>query len=116
MSGPRSMLHFGFPVVIILILLRCPSASADAPPADPHLWNADEAALMKSLWIGSLPPLPKDSSNRYADDPRAAALGKKVFFDLRFSANGTVSCATCHRPDTVFTDSLPLAHGIGTTT
>ena len=31
-----------------------------------------------------------------ADDPRAAQLGRRFFFDTRFSANGEVSCATCH--------------------
>jgi len=63
----------------------------------------------------SLPPLPDDPSNAYDTDPRAARLGKKIFFDTRFSANGTVSCGTCHQADKDFQDGLPLAHGMGTT-
>ncbi|MCK7471461.1 MAG: hypothetical protein MZU95_12335 [Desulfomicrobium escambiense] len=39
-----------------------------------------------------------------------------MFFDSRFSANGAVSCATCHRPELGFTDPLPRAHGLATTT
>ena len=79
-------------------------------------WDQKEISVIRSLWIGSLPPLPKDPSNVFADDPAAIALGKKFFFDSRFSGNLKVSCATCHRPDMSFTDDLPLAHGIGSTT
>lgn len=71
---------------------------------------------MRELWIGSLSPLPPDPSNRYADDPRAAVLGQKLFFDIRFSANGQVACKTCHQPLRDFQDGKPLATGIGTTT
>src|SRR5690606_15553813 len=69
-----------------------------------------------SLSIKSLPPLPPDPSNRYGDDPRAAALGHQLFFDTRLSANGKVSCATCHDPGRDFQDGLPLAVGVGTNT
>lgn len=71
---------------------------------------------MRGLWIGSLAPLPPDPSNRYAELPDAAALGHKLFFDSRFSANGKISCSTCHLPETGFQDGKPLATGIGTTT
>ncbi len=81
-----------------------------------HSWDQKGVSVIRSLWIGSLPPLPKDPSNAHADDPAAIALGKKLFFDSRFSGNLKVSCATCHRPDMSFTDDLPLAHGMETTT
>lgn len=79
-------------------------------------WSEAEIVILRSLWIGSLPPLPPDPSNRYGDDPRAAALGQKIFFDTRFSANGQVSCAVCHIPELGFQDGLPLAQGVGVTT
>lgn len=85
-------------------------------PAGPHTWSDSEKDVLRSLWIGSLGPLPVDPSNEYSDDPKAARLGEKFFFDSRFSKDGTVSCSTCHRPDMQFSDSLPLAHGMGTTT
>lgn len=81
-----------------------------------HSWNEAEIAALRGLWIGSLPALPPDPSNIYADDPRAAALGQKLFFDTRFSSNGEVSCGTCHQPELMFTDGLSLAEGVGTTT
>jgi cytochrome c peroxidase len=42
----------------------------------------------------------------------AAALGKKLFFDGRLSADGSVSCATCHNPDFGFADSQVLSPGV----
>jgi cytochrome c peroxidase len=78
-------------------------------------WSDEEIESLRSLWIGSLPPLPPDPSNKYADDPRAAKLGQELFFDTRFSSNGKVACATCHLPDKLFQDGTPLAHGVGTT-
>src|SRR5262245_17264932 len=78
-------------------------------------WSDEEVAKFRSLWIGSLPPLRVDPSNQYANDPRAATLGQKLFFDTRFSSNGKVACATCHMPEKLFQDGTPLAHGVGTT-
>lgn len=78
-------------------------------------WTSDEKSVIQGLWIGSLPALAADPSNRYADDPQAATLGKQLFFDTRFSANGEVACATCHLPTLHFQDGRPLAQGIGTT-
>ena len=72
-------------------------------------------ATLRSLWIGSLPALAPDPSNRFADDPRAAAFGRSLFEDARLSANGQVSCATCHDPLRGFQDGLPLGRGIGST-
>jgi len=78
-------------------------------------WNEAEIATLRGLWIGSLPALPPDPSNSYADDPQAAEFGHELFFDTRFSSNGEVACATCHQPELMFTDGLPLAQGVGTT-
>lgn len=78
-------------------------------------WTEAEIATLRTLWLGSLPPLPADPSNQYADDPRAAALGESLFFDARFSLNGEVACGTCHLPELGFQDGLPLAQGVGVT-
>lgn len=80
----------------------------------PTKWTEDEIVTLRNLWIGSQPELPSDPSNDYADDPRAALLGQKLFFDARFSSNNEVSCATCHKPELMFTDGLPLSIGVGT--
>jgi cytochrome c peroxidase len=36
--------------------------------------------------------------------PEKIALGKKFFWDKRWSASGTVACVTCHRPDYGWSD------------
>jgi len=78
----------------------------------PGAWTGAEMALIRSLWIGNLPPVPADPSNAVADDPRAARLGQRLFFDTRLSANGAVACATCHQPDLLFTDGLDVGQGV----
>ena len=40
-------------------------------------------------------------------------LGRKLFFDPRLSADGKVSCASCHDPKRAFTDGKAVAEGIG---
>ena len=50
------------------------------------------------------------------DNPVTAAkveLGRKLFFDARLSADGKVSCASCHDPGRAFTDGRKVAEGIG---
>ena len=78
-------------------------------------FSPEEVQVIGSLRLSQLGPLPADPSNAVADDPAAAALGEKLFHDTRFSADGTVSCATCHLPDRQFQDDLPLAEGAGVT-
>jgi len=100
-------------LIVLSLLIAAGIHSAWA--MDLHTWSENEKAVLKSLWIESLPPVPDDPSNMYNNDPRAVALGKKLFFEARLSGNLRVSCATCHPPNMNFVDSLPLAHGLGTT-
>jgi cytochrome c peroxidase len=99
-------------IMLSIILAAIPAVSW---ALDLHTWDEKEKATLKSLWIGALPPVPEDPSNKYGADPEAAAFGKKLFFDTRLSGNLKVSCATCHPENMNFADNLPLAHGIGTT-
>jgi cytochrome c peroxidase len=45
--------------------------------------------------------------------PAKIALGERLFFDGRLSADGSVACATCHDPRRAFSDGLPTSVGIG---
>lgn len=78
-------------------------------------WTTAQIEELRSMSLMDLGPLPPDPTNRVADDPRAAALGRRLFFDARLSANGRVACATCHQPERDFQDGLALAVGVGTT-
>ncbi|QQR79945.1 MAG: c-type cytochrome [Deltaproteobacteria bacterium] len=44
--------------------------------------------------------------------PEKVELGKMLYFDTRLSADGSVSCATCHNPEKGWTDQLPVSSGI----
>ncbi len=83
-------------------------------PASMPEWTAEEIGMIRSLSLTNLPPLSPDPSNHVADDPRAAAFGRDLFFDTRLSANGGISCATCHQAERRFTDGLPKGQAIGT--
>lgn len=41
-----------------------------------------------------------------------AALGQRLFFDARLSADGSVSCASCHRPERNFADDVAFSRGV----
>lgn len=50
-----------------------------------------------------------------ADNPLTTAkveLGKKLYFDPRLSADGSVSCARCHKPEHGFADDTPFSDGV----
>lgn len=55
---------------------------------------------------------PADPTNAFADNPRAAALGRALFFDPRLSANGEVACARCHDPAMGLADGLARSVGV----
>ena len=57
-------------------------------------------------------PVLRDPSNRAAGNPQAIALGARLFFDARLSANGTVACASCHVPSRAWTDGRARAIGL----
>src|SRR5260370_25524054 len=85
-------------------------ASGQAPPlplagplAEPRSLNQVGLPTVLTKWVISPP------SSRM---PARAALGQKLFFDARLSANGTVACATCHNPARAFTDGRPTSIGI----
>ncbi|MDA0802723.1 MAG: hypothetical protein O2819_03095 [Planctomycetota bacterium] len=97
-------------VVVLLATLELVRVVLVRLPSEP-LFPAELKRLLLSL--SPIPEVPLDPTNRLADSPAAAALGEAIFFDPRFSANGQVSCATCHDPDQGFTDGEPLARGLG---
>ena len=56
-----------------------------------------------------LPPVPIPADNPQTEDK--IQLGDKLYHDARFSADGKVSCATCHAREKGFTDNLRVSKG-----
>ncbi len=83
-------------------------------PDDPT-GRFSERDLRHIFQMSPAPPPPPDPTNAVADDDDAAHLGQFLFFDERFSEDGTVACASCHVPDHGFSDPETLSQGMGET-
>jgi cytochrome c peroxidase len=57
-----------------------------------------------------LPPVPVPKDNPAT--AQTIALGRKLFYDNRLSANNSISCASCHNPQLNFTDGRPHSTGV----
>ena len=102
-------------IFIAVLALFAISAAGQARAQAATEWTAAEIEILRSLALSSLLKLPPDRSNKYADDPRAADFGHRLFFETRLSSNGKVACATCHAPERGFTDGKSVSVGVGTT-
>ncbi len=56
--------------------------------------------------------LPASPSNGVADDPAAATLGRRFFFDQGFSRDGSLACADCHSADEGWSDDRHVSLGV----
>ncbi len=109
---------------VVSILIACggsntktpdapPPPPIDAPPdADPDALTPTELAAIAQL--SPLPAVPADTTNAFADNAAAAALGQMLFFDKSYAGalavgddtdasalgmvgeTGKVACASCH--------------------
>ncbi|MFO0679312.1 MAG: cytochrome c peroxidase [Polyangiaceae bacterium] len=85
-----------------------------APESHAHdgRFASHHARMIAAMDATSLAP-PPSPTNRVADDPVAARLGKALFSDADLSPSGVVACAHCHAPDAVFQDGQAQAVGVG---
>jgi cytochrome c peroxidase len=97
--GTFNQMVFQRPVFLgIVLIATLVNLRAQAPPESPPK-----------------PPLGLPPVNWPADNPYSAArveLGWYLFFDARLSANGKVSCATCHPPEHAFAGGDPGPLGV----
>lgn len=65
--------------------------------ADQGDFTDEERSTLQSFVLDDSTPIPPSPSNKYADDPKAAALGQQFFFDKRLApATSAGNCRTCH--------------------
>ena len=99
-------------------------ASGEAGAPDEVISTQDLAALALQ---SPLPALPADTTNAYADNALAQALGQKWFFDKRYSGalvitsdlgtagdTGKVACASCHSAEYLSDGRSAATVSIGT--
>ena len=102
-------------IAVVIVAVGAGVSACERWSASPSAWTDADITVLRSLWLEALPHLPPDPSNAVADNPVAAEFGRLLFFDARLSANGGISCATCHQQERRFTDGLQKAQAIGTT-
>ena len=86
------------------------AGGADTPERMLLDFNADEVSRI--VRHGPWPPARAlDAGNGAAARPAAIALGQRLFFDARLSIDGTLSCASCHRPELAFADGRERSLG-----
>lgn len=94
-------------------LLAFPAAAAETGPKGGVLdFTAAERSLIGSF--GPWPPKPAgDESNRWQARPSVVAYGRALFEDAGLSADGRLSCASCHDRHKAFQDGRAVAEGRG---
>lgn len=98
----------GLPIVLVL-LVALVSVLAPALARRANLDAAPQASGTSRLrGLDSYMRVPDDSPLT----PGRVALGRRLFFDTRLSGDESLSCATCHIPESGFADDKPVASGI----
>ena len=73
---------------------------------------AEDAALPKQAQE-IFQPLPKDlASAEFPIKRERVELGRSLFFDLRLTIDGNMSCSSCHQPAFYGTDACPRSIGV----
>jgi cytochrome c peroxidase len=99
---------------IATLIAGCDRSAKTVSPKGPPNPEADPLAQPKSLQQVGMPveatraAIPADN----LQTPEKISLGQKLFFERRLSADGTVSCSTCHNPKLAFTDRKSTSVGI----
>jgi cytochrome c peroxidase len=114
-DGPRVRTN---PRLLLLaaILPACTApdkARTTPPPAAPSAqaeWEAENP-------VRPLPAAPLGVAGELGDvlprvTPAKVRLGRWLFYDARLSADGKVSCASCHKPSAGFSERTPVSTGV----
>ena len=95
---------------LLVGLSSCHPPEAKAPPPQvPEVFPAPTPLQNFSapFYFGAF-SVPVD--NRLTEE--AVALGRALFYETALSVDGSVSCATCHRPELAFTDGKAFSEGV----
>ncbi|MCL4848462.1 MAG: cytochrome-c peroxidase [Acidobacteria bacterium] len=103
---PRRLAALAVLGSLVLLVTACSWRASGTRPT----WEHDNP-------IEPLPALPAGFEGRWdrlssPPTPERVRLGRWLFYDFRLSADGTVSCGTCHRPDQAFSQTEPVSTGV----
>ena len=103
-------------LAVALLFQQCAKTDSAAPagttipqpnlPASPYNYTiAYPAHIQNALLLNDNTPV----TNPITND--GATLGRVLFYDKNLSKNNTISCASCHKPETFFSDDARLSKG-----
>ena len=130
----RSRFHQKLTLVpVFIVLIFCALGSLQAEQANPTRWVGTDdlregyehkSFITRTRRLGALIAVPADLEKLSRKPPlgleppsqiprqQVIALGRRLFFDRRLSANNTLSCGMCHIPEQAFTQN-ELATPVG---
>jgi len=116
-SGGAAFLAGAAAFAIGLTILAWAGSGAAGAAAAGSAPTAAQGETFASGDYGLTLPLGLQASSAYVrdDNPMSRAkieLGRALYFDPRLSADGTISCATCHDPSKGFSDGRATSAGI----
>lgn len=88
-------------LALLLLSTGCKKKEISARPIGP------EVHIQPLL---GLPPVPIPKNNPPTAD--TIALGRRLFYDKRVSVDSTLSCSSCHDPQSYFTDGKNVSTGV----
>jgi len=94
-------IRLGLSTVVVALVSACGGGGSLPDPGPAYAWTLPTGF--------PVPVVP-------TDNPMSAVkveLGRRLFYDVRLSANQTFSCASCHKQELAFTDGR--ARGLGST-
>jgi cytochrome c peroxidase len=110
MASRRSL---GVGAVVVVCAIGVVRSTAYAVPDRTEPAQGPASASVPSTYAWDLPSwMPKPLDPR--DNPTTPAkveLGRRLFYDVRLSINGTRSCASCHHQERAFTDGRATSPG-----
>lgn len=99
---PKAAALFAIACMAVLSACRASPTPSQLDVDNPITPNAPSPYGMEEFFATSTPP-----------DPTRARLGRWLFYDTRLSADRSVSCATCHRPEHAFSEPQSTPTGVG---
>ena len=109
---PSFRVAFPAAVAAAALLMAPPAPAAPSPQDTPTFEQLDAANPLQPL-PGKLLGLDASlAQTKNVPTPEQVRLGRWLYFDKRLSADGTISCATCHVPAQGFSETTPVSTGI----
>jgi cytochrome c peroxidase len=94
-------------VCLVLLLGACKKNSTEVAQPEP-VDTTTTFSFEKPRYLPSELNIPADNPTT----TQGVDLGRMLFFDTQLSANGTIACASCHKPELAFTDGRASSIGI----